>query len=232
MLWGIYSVIYGEVNVSVEKCVEIKGGYVEKQQSCFISVTLKSWSGRKLLDPTTYETRRTCWHQIQYCQCKSSIHQHQNSSLDLNLRINQWNAILGACLALYRAENRTHRGTEQKYLESFGMWCWRRMEKFSRKDRVKSEEVLLGRKEKRNSLHTIKRKKANWIGHILRRNRLLKHVFEERHQMYCWDNTRCAIRRRWTKTVGTGMRIHSWITWNAPCCLYYVVVHTHTHTQK
>ena len=29
-LWGIYSAIYGEVNVSVEKCVEIKGDYVEK----------------------------------------------------------------------------------------------------------------------------------------------------------------------------------------------------------
>ena len=54
MLWGIYSAIYGEVNASLEKCVEIKGDYVEKQQSCFISVTLKSRSGRKLLDPTTY----------------------------------------------------------------------------------------------------------------------------------------------------------------------------------
>ena len=28
--------IYGEVNVSVEKCVEIKGDYVEKYRSCFI----------------------------------------------------------------------------------------------------------------------------------------------------------------------------------------------------
>ena len=27
---GLYSAIYGEVNVSVEKCVEIKGDYVEK----------------------------------------------------------------------------------------------------------------------------------------------------------------------------------------------------------
>ena len=25
MLWGIYSAVYGEVNVSVEKCIEIKG---------------------------------------------------------------------------------------------------------------------------------------------------------------------------------------------------------------
>ena len=54
MLSGIYSAIYGGVNVSVEKCVEIKGGYVEKQQSCFISATLKSWSGRKLLGSTAY----------------------------------------------------------------------------------------------------------------------------------------------------------------------------------
>ena len=30
MLWGIYIAIYGEVNVSVKKCIEIKGDYVEK----------------------------------------------------------------------------------------------------------------------------------------------------------------------------------------------------------
>jgi hypothetical protein len=33
-------------------------------------------------------------------------------------------------------------------------------------------------KEERNILHTIKRRKANWIGHILRRNCLVKHVIE------------------------------------------------------
>jgi hypothetical protein len=33
-------------------------------------------------------------------------------------------------------------------------------------------------KEERNILHTIKRRKANWIGHILRRNCLLKHAIE------------------------------------------------------
>jgi hypothetical protein len=33
-------------------------------------------------------------------------------------------------------------------------------------------------KEERNIVHTIKRRKANWIGHILRRNCLLKHVIE------------------------------------------------------
>ena len=61
MLWGIYIAIYGEVNVAVEKCVEIKGDYVEKQQICFISVTLKSWSGRKLLGPTTQLKYQLCY---------------------------------------------------------------------------------------------------------------------------------------------------------------------------
>jgi hypothetical protein len=43
---------------------------------------------------------------------------------------------------------------------------------------LKYEEVLHRVKEERNIVHTIKRRKANWIGHILRRNCLLKHVIE------------------------------------------------------
>jgi hypothetical protein len=43
---------------------------------------------------------------------------------------------------------------------------------------VRNEEVLHGVKEERNILHTIKRRKANWIGHILCRKCLLSHVIE------------------------------------------------------
>jgi hypothetical protein len=39
-------------------------------------------------------------------------------------------------------------------------------------------EVLLRVKEQRNILHEISRWKANWIGHILRRNFLLRQVIE------------------------------------------------------
>jgi hypothetical protein len=35
-----------------------------------------------------------------------------------------------------------------------------------------------GKKKERNILHTIRRRKVNWIGHILRRNCLLKHIIE------------------------------------------------------
>ena len=46
---------------------------------------------------------------------------------------------------------------------------------------MKNEEILHTVKEERNVLHTKKkkkRKKANWIGQILRRNCLLTHVIE------------------------------------------------------
>jgi hypothetical protein len=45
-------------------------------------------------------------------------------------------------------------------------------------DRVRNEEVLHRVMEERNIVHTVKRRKANWIGHILRRNCLLKHVIK------------------------------------------------------
>jgi len=52
------------------------------------------------------------------------------------------------------------------------------MEKIGWTDRVRNEEVLHRVKEERNILHTAKRRKANWIGHILHRNCLLKEVIE------------------------------------------------------
>jgi hypothetical protein len=44
--------MYGEVNVSVSVHVEIKGDYIEKKQSCFISVTLKIFRPDQLFKVT------------------------------------------------------------------------------------------------------------------------------------------------------------------------------------
>ena len=82
-------------------------------------------------------------------------------------------------MALYGAETWTLRATDQKSLESFEMWCWRRMEKISWTDHVRNEEVLIRVNEQRNILHGLRKRKANWIGHILRRNCLLQQVIEE-----------------------------------------------------
>ena len=83
-------------------------------------------------------------------------------------------------IALYGAETWTIGAVEQKQLESFEMWCWRRTEKISWTDHMRNEEVLLKVKEQRNILPEISKRKANWIGHILPRNCLLQRVIKKR----------------------------------------------------
>jgi hypothetical protein len=62
----------------------------------------------------------------------------------------------------------------------FEIRCWRKLEKISWTDGVGNEKVLQSVKEERNILHTVKRKWANWIGHILCRNCLLGHVIQRK----------------------------------------------------
>jgi len=52
------------------------------------------------------------------------------------------------------------------------------MEKISWTDHVRNKEVLLTVNEQKNILQEIRKRKANWIGHILHRNCLLKQVIE------------------------------------------------------
>jgi hypothetical protein len=88
------------------------------------------------------------------------------SKLDLNLRRKLVNCYMWS-MAFDGAETWTLRAADQKYLESFEMWCWRRME-ISWTDHVRNE-VLFRVSEQSNILHEIRKRKANWIGHILRR---------------------------------------------------------------
>jgi hypothetical protein len=59
------------------------------------------------------------------------------------------------------------------------MWYWWRMEKIKWTYPMRHEKVLGRVKEEKNTPHKLKRNKANWIGHILRKTYLLKHVMEE-----------------------------------------------------
>jgi len=54
------------------------------------------------------------------------------------------------------------------------------MEKICSTDHVRNEEILFRVKEQKNILHEIRKRKANCIGHILRRNCLLQRVIEEK----------------------------------------------------
>jgi hypothetical protein len=119
----------------------------------------------------------------------------KDSILDLELRKKLVKCYVWG-IALYGAETWTLRAVDQKGLESFEMWCWRRMEKISLTDHVRNEDVLLRVKEQRNILHEIHKRKANWIGHILRRNCLLQRVIQGKIQERTEVTGRQGRRRR------------------------------------
>jgi len=121
----------------------------------------------------------------EYCSCyiavaKVAFNKKRaffTSTLDLELRKKLVKCYIWI-IALYGAETGTLRAVDQKHLQSSEMWCWRRMEKISWTDHVRNEELLLRVKEQRNILREIRKRKANWVGHILRRNCLLHRVLE------------------------------------------------------
>jgi len=67
---------------------------------------------------------------------------HFTSTLDLEFRKKLVKCYIWS-IALYGAETGTLRAVDQKQLESFETWCWRRVEKISWTDHVRNEEVLL-----------------------------------------------------------------------------------------
>jgi hypothetical protein len=66
---------------------------------------------------------------------------------------------------------------DQKYLEGFELWCWRRIEKVTWIDGV-GNNILHTAKKERKFLNTIKSLEVNPTGHVLCMNCLLKHVIE------------------------------------------------------
>ena len=86
----------------------------------------------------------TCEIKSRIAMAKAAFNKKKNfftSKLDLNLRKKLVKCYVWS-MAVYRAETWTLRTTDQKRLESFEMWCWRRMEKISWTDHVRNECYL------------------------------------------------------------------------------------------
>jgi len=64
-------------------------------------------------------------------------------------------------IALYGSETFTLRKLERKYLESFELWCWRRMENIKWSEKVTNEQVIERIGEKKKLLNYILRRKVN-----------------------------------------------------------------------
>jgi hypothetical protein len=132
----------------------------------------------------TNDGRCTCKIKCSIAMAKAAFNKKKNlftSTLNLELRKKLVKCYIWS-IALYGAETWTLWAVNQKHLESFKIWCWRRMEKISWTGHVRNEDVLLRVNEQRNILHEIRKRKANLIGHILRRNCLLQRVIEGKIQ--------------------------------------------------
>jgi hypothetical protein len=79
---------------------------------------------------------------------------------------------------LYGSETWTIAKAEQEIIEAFEMWCYRRILKISWMDMVTNEEVLERMAEKRTLWNVVKKRRNEWIGHVIRHGGLLRLTIE------------------------------------------------------
>ena len=72
-------------------------------------------------------------------------------------------------VVLYGADTWILRRNEQKQLEAFEMWVWRRMERVKWTDKIKKCSCAKRVGEERIMLELINKRKINWLGHWLRK---------------------------------------------------------------
>jgi hypothetical protein len=81
-------------------------------------------------------------------------------------------------IMLYGNETWTIAKEERKRIEAFEIWCFRKMLKISWTDIVTIEEVLERMSEGRTLWNSIKKRRNEWIGHVLRYGGLLGLIIE------------------------------------------------------
>src|SRR6476469_4061355 len=83
-------------------------------------------------------------------------------------------------IVLYGCETWTMRKEEINRFNASEMWVWRKMGKVSWMDKRTNEQILSSMNEKRSLIKTIRDRKKNWIGHVVRGDGLMKLVLEGR----------------------------------------------------
>ena len=69
-----------------------------------------------------------------------------------------------------------------KIIESFEMWCWRKMLKIKWTEMKRNDDILMQIGVKREIMERIKYQQHKWIGHNLRGESMLKMVLEGRFE--------------------------------------------------
>ena len=110
-------------------------------------------------------------------ESKAKILASRNISIELRSRIAKcyiWSILL------YGAETWTLSKVTSDKLEDFEIWLYRRMSRISWKEHKTNGEVLHEMKTKRSLLNTIKTRKCQYFGHIIRGNGVQRMLMEGR----------------------------------------------------
>jgi len=100
-------------------------------------------------------------------------------------------------IAIYGSESWTLRSKEEKYIEAFEMWCYRRLLRIPWTQHKKNEWILCELKVKRELLGRVKSLKLGFYGHITRKYKSVeKQMLRGGVPGY---RNRGRQRRRWTE---------------------------------
>jgi len=85
------------------------------------------------------------------------------------------NKLIKSCISsvsLYRSETWPLGKNEERIINAFETWCWRRMFKLKWSDRIKNDEVFQRAKKERLLLKNLKNIRHSWIGNTIRHKSL------------------------------------------------------------
>jgi hypothetical protein len=80
--------------------------------------------------------------------------------------------------AFYRLEAWTIRKTDQKRIEAFETWCWRRTLQIKWTEKVRNEEVYRRIGEERTMWNTIRQRISRWVGHVVKDSHCMQSIME------------------------------------------------------
>lgn len=130
----------------------------------------------------------------------SKLFKTHNLNLKLKLRLLRCYIF---SILLYGVESWTLTEATTKKLEAFELWTYRRILKISWMDKISNTRVLQKLNKEREIMHTVKRRKLEYLGHIMRNEtkyKLLKCILQGKVQ-----GKRSIGRRRisWLKNLRT-----------------------------
>jgi len=80
-------------------------------------------------------------------------------------------------VAVYGSETWTLEKNEEKVVNVFETWSWRRMLKIKWTDRITNDEGLQRAKKERLLLKILQNEHHSWIGHTVRHNEFVVNIF-------------------------------------------------------